>query len=92
VLHWITANWVGILAFLSTSWTALNLVFNRIANSLPAPTATSTPSYTWWFQFANNLALNTERGKNPPRVENSPNFEAAAEAYMQRKLNGGQKT
>jgi hypothetical protein len=82
----IQTHWVQILAALSTSYAAIVELFSRISAALPAPTAQSTPRYIFWFQFANNLARNPERAKNLARIEDSPNFIPAAEAYYQKKL------
>lgn len=57
-----------------------------VANSLPAPTATSTPEYIFWFKLVNNASFNFNRAKNLARIQDSPNFIPAAEAYMQQKL------
>jgi hypothetical protein len=46
-------------------------------SSLPAPTATSSPFYVFWFKFMNAvLAGNVSRATNT-KVESSPNFQAA---------------
>jgi hypothetical protein len=84
----ISSHWVQIVAVATSMWTALNIAFNRIANSLPAPTAQDSSRYVFWFKFINNLALNTERARNNARIEDSPNFVAAAENYMRQKLIG----
>jgi|SRR5215475_3873551 len=84
--QFIQAHWVQIWAALTTSYTVVVEVFSRISAALPAPTADSSKRYAWWFQFANNLARNPERAKNLARIEDSPNFIAAAEAYMNKKI------
>jgi hypothetical protein len=86
MIPFIQTHWVAILAAVSTTWAGIQVAFNKIANSLPAPTADATPRYIWWFKFVNNMAGNTERAKNLARIEDSPNFIAAAEAYMQKRL------
>jgi hypothetical protein len=65
---------------------AFKAIVDLVANALPAPTATSTQEYIFWFKLVNNASLNFNRAKNNARVEDSPNFVAAAEAYMQQKL------
>lgn len=76
--HWLTIT----LAV----WTAFNFIMNGISQSLDAPTAQDTPNYRFWFKFVNYCALNSSRAKNGARIEDSPNFIPAAEAYMQKKL------
>lgn len=82
----IQTHWVAILAALSTTYTAVVELFSRISAALPAPTAQSSERYRFWFAFSNNLARNPERAKNLARIEDSPNFIPAAEAYMTKKL------
>jgi len=65
---------------------AFKATVDLVANSLPAPVATATQGYIFWFKFVNNASLNFNRAKNLARVEDSPNFIPAAEAYMQQKL------
>jgi hypothetical protein len=81
----VQAHWVNILAVATSLWIAVKNVANRIANSLPAPTKDATPRELWWFTFINNFAGNKERAKIP-KVEDSPNFVAAAENYMRNRL------
>lgn len=85
IFQFVQAHWVQILAALTSTWTAINYAFNKIANALPAPTKDDGPGYVRWFKFVNNMAGNTERAKNTA-IENSPNFIPAAEAYMKQKL------
>ena len=85
MIAFIQAHWVAIVAAAGWSWNAILFTFNRIANSLPAPTKDATPNEVWWFTFVNNMAGNKERAKIP-KIEDSPNFIAAAEAYHQQKL------
>ena len=85
MLKFVQDHWVQIVAIATSLWTAVNYSFNRIANSLPAPTAGATDRYIWWFKFVNNMAGNYERAKST-RIEDSPNFIPAAEAYMQKRL------
>jgi hypothetical protein len=44
--------------------------------SMPAPTATSSTFYTWWFKFANTIMANVSRAYGTA-VEKSPNFQDA---------------
>jgi hypothetical protein len=53
-----------------------NVGFSRVVSALPAPTATSTSKYAFWFKFLNNLVGNASRA-NDTSVENSPNFQGA---------------
>lgn len=48
-------------------------VWNSFIGALPAPTATSSVKYQFWFKFLNLMAANIERAKGP-KVEASPNF------------------
>ncbi len=88
MIQFIQAHWVQIVAILASAWSATQFAFNRVANSLPAPTAQDSSRYVFWFKFVNNMAGNTERAKNNARVEDSPNFIAAAENYMRQKQAG----
>jgi hypothetical protein len=76
--HW----GVTVLAVVATFKATVDLV----ANSLPAPTANATQKYIFWFKFVNNASWNWNRAKNLARIQDSPNFIPAAEAYMQQKL------
>jgi len=84
-LNYIVTHWVSISAILMSIWISVRESFNKIANSLPAPTATSSDRYIWWFKFSNSMAGNKERANNTS-IENSPNFIPAAEKYMAEKL------
>ena|SRR5271155_450265 len=72
--------WTG--AFTLFQW-----VFSAYASSLRAPTAQSSQNYVSWFAIVNSVAGNLAR-INPPKVENSPNFEAAVN--LQREIVGQQ--
>jgi len=86
LIQFVQTHWLQILAALTTGYTATVELFSRISAALPAPTQQSSPRYIFWFQFTNNLARNPERAKNLARIEDSPNFIPAAEAYMKQKL------
>lgn len=87
-MSWLLQHWYSEIV---TAWTVFNFIMNGIAQSLDAPTAQSTSRDRFWFKFVNYCALNSKRGKNgAPRVEDSPNFQAAAEAYMQNKISSQQ--
>ncbi len=93
MIQFIQSHWVAIWAALTSTYMGTVELFSRISAALPAPTVESSPRYRWWFVFANNLARNPERAKNLARIEDSPNFLPAAEAYHQQKLKeavGGQ--
>jgi len=81
VIQTVHDNWGTIITIAG----ALKLLVDFVANSLPAPTAESSSGERWWFKFINNAALNLNRAKNLARVEDSPNFLPAAEAYRQKK-------
>lgn len=88
VTQWLSANWYSAIL---TAWTVVNFLMNGVAQSLEAPTATSSQEYKFWFKFINYCALNVKRGKNgAPRVEDSPNFVPAAEAYVRDKMAKGE--
>lgn len=67
-------------------------VFNNIVtvmvSSLPAPTANSTPRYVYWFKVTNSITGNLKRAQSTA-IEQSPNWEAAVNAHMQ-KINSGE--
>lgn len=52
--------------------------WSAFISALPAPTATSSAMYQFWFKFFNLLAANIARAKSTA-VENSPNFVAAVQ-------------
>src|ERR1700742_1264257 len=64
-------------------------LFTSAVSSIPAPTAQSTPRDVFWFQFLNKLAGNWSRA-NIPSIENSPNWEAALNAAID-KANASKK-
>lgn len=68
-------------------WTGFLYFFGVFAQSLRAPTAQSTQLYVSFFQICNAAASNLHRA-SIPKVESSPNFEAAAELYLQNKAKG----
>ena len=82
-IQYFKEHWLTILLAL---WSAREVIANRIANALPAPTAEDGPEYRRWFKIANRAAGNFARADNNAAIEQSPNFIPAAEAYMQKKL------
>jgi hypothetical protein len=52
---------------------AAGYTWSAFISALPAPTATSTALYRFWFSFFNYLAANIARAQNS-KVESSPNF------------------
>lgn len=82
-MNYISAHWGTIIL---GTWTGFNFVMNGIAQSLDAPTAQDTPNYRFWFKFINYCALNTKRANGLAKIEDSPNFVPAAEAYMKQRL------
>jgi hypothetical protein len=89
---WAVAHWAIIAGVAGWLWAAWLRIFSKIADSLPAPIAGSSNEYIQWFIFVNNMAGNKARAQNLARVEDSPNFIPAAEAYMRRKLNEKEST
>jgi hypothetical protein len=61
----------------------LNNVVTALVSSLPAPTKDSTLRYVYWFKVLNTVIGNLQRAASTS-IENSPNFQAAVEAYVQR--------
>lgn len=83
-MNYLVTHWYSEML---TAWTVFNFIVNGIAQSLDAPMAGASESYKFWFKFINYCALNIKRGSNgAPRVESSPNFVPAAEAYMKARL------
>jgi len=68
------------LEFIQSHLTIISLVLFWVASaaigSLPAPTATSSAFYVWFFKFSNTLIGALTRAYNS-KVEASPNFQAA---------------
>jgi hypothetical protein len=50
--------------------------WSSFISALPAPQATSSAMYQFWFKFLNVLAANISRAKST-QVESSPNFQQA---------------
>lgn len=59
----------------------VNNVVTAMISSLPAPTATSAPSYVYWFKVLNTVAGNFKRAQSTA-IENSPNWQAAVDKHM----------
>lgn len=81
--QYISAHW-GVIVLVTAN--GFYFILSGVAQSLDAPTDTSTPSYRFWFRFVNYCAINWKRAQNLAHIEDSPNFIAAAEAYHQKKL------
>lgn len=62
-----------------------------LVGALEAPTAQSTPQYRYWFKVANTIVGNLKRA-NPPKIEDSPNFEAALNNAIQKIADAKGKT
>lgn len=76
-IHDWAAQYPVLFATICSGFTALaGAVWSAFVSSLPAPTATSTAKYQFWFKFFNTLAANFARAKSTA-VENSPNFQEA---------------
>jgi hypothetical protein len=67
---------IAFAAICTGTATGAQWIWNSFIGALPAPTATSSDKYKFWFRFLNLMAANIERSKGP-KVENSPNFEQA---------------
>lgn len=70
----------------------LTWLFNNIVtvliSSLPAPTKTSSAQYVYWFKVANTIIGNLKRAQSTA-LENSPNWQAAVDAHLE-KLSSGE--
>lgn len=71
-----SAHPIAFAAICTGAATGAQWVWNSFIGALPAPTATSTQKYKFWFRFLNLMAANIERSKGP-KVEDSPNFQDA---------------
>jgi len=82
-----------LINFLSAHETIATLVGYYLAiaaiGALPAPTATSTAMYQFWFKFLNTIGGNLTRAFNST-VEKSPNFQPAVN--LQQQLAGQEQT
>lgn len=73
------------LAIAGWLYTLFVRVMSAVADSLDTPTNQDTRQYRFWFRMVNYCANNSKRA-SIPRIEDSPNFIPAAEAYMKQKL------
>jgi hypothetical protein len=76
---WVFAIWTAFVIQIQFLW-------GVFAQSLRTPTAQDSQAYVSFFQISNAIAANTHRAQIP-RVEDSPNFEAAVEKYLQSRAN-----
>lgn len=76
IYGWTQQNPVQFAAITAAVTNGAQFVFSTFVSSLPAPTATSTAKYQFWFKFFNTIAGNLARA-NRTAVENSPNFQQA---------------
>lgn len=87
IWQWIQANpgqAIALAVSISTFVTGgLQYLASVLVGALEAPTAQSTPKYRYWFKVANTIVGNLKRA-NPPKIEDSPNFEAALNAAIQK--------
>jgi hypothetical protein len=74
------------MALWTTFTGAVYYFWSVFAQSLRTPTKDSSQAYLSFFQLVNASAGNWHRS-GVPKVENSPNFEDAVEAYLQKKAN-----
>jgi hypothetical protein len=79
VWNFIVAHQLSITTTLTAIVTWItNVGFTKIVSALPAPAATSSTRYIFWFKFLNNFMGNASRANNSA-VESSPNFQAAVD-------------
>jgi len=71
-----TTIWNFIVAHQVLCTLAVGYVWSAFISALPAPSATSSTLYKFFFAFLNVLAANIARAQNA-KVENSPNFQGA---------------
>ena len=75
-------------AILSVPGFLFNNVISVMVSDLPAPTKDSTKKYVFWFKVANSIIGNLKRA-NIPRIEDSPNWQAAVDAYVKKLADSG---
>lgn len=71
----ISNPWVAFIVG-GVSLTSVKYGADVFISSLPAPSATSSAQYRYWFTVANKFAANWSRAKSTA-VEGSPNFQDA---------------
>lgn len=76
IYQWTQQNPVAFAAITATVTNVAQFIGSAFVSSLPAPTATSSPKYQFWFKFFNTVAGNLTRAKSTA-VEASPNFQEA---------------
>lgn len=81
-LYMVSHEWVHFAAY---------IVFANGVSSLDAPTVASSSFYRWSFKFLNGIASNLARTKTPV-IEDSPNFQAAVEKYIETEIANGRLT
>jgi len=69
------------LAIVGT-WIFNNIV-TALISSMPAPTKDSTARYIYWFKVLNTFTGNVKRAQSTA-IEQSPNWQAAVDAQMQK--------
>lgn len=80
-----------IVAYISAhEWVhfASYIVFANGVSAMDSPTAVSSALYRWSFKFLNGVASNMARTK-AVNVEDSPNFQAAVEKYIETQIVNG---
>ena len=75
-----------ILSILGT-W-VFNNVITVLVSSLPAPTKDASAKYVYWFKVLNTVIGNVKRAQIP-RIEDSPNWQAAVDAHVQHLSSSG---
>jgi|HubBroStandDraft_2_1064218.scaffolds.fasta_scaffold33186_1 hypothetical protein len=79
---------IGIhIAIIIATWLFNNVVTVMVTN-LPAPTKDSTTKYKYWFIVANKIVGNLKRAEDSV-IEDSPNWQDAADKYVQKLINDG---
>lgn len=84
IYQWAQANPVAFAATISTA----QYFWGVFVQSLKAPTATSGQFYVSLFALANASASNWKRA-SIPKVEDSPNWQAAVEKHVEAQGQGG---
>jgi len=81
-------NWTSIGHFIATYQLPLYIIYCLYVGSLRSPTAQSSQAYVSFFAVVNGIAANL--GRMFPKVESSPNFQAAVN--LQQHLAGQAQT
>jgi hypothetical protein len=74
------------LASAIATWLFNNIVSALVSN-LPAPTKDSSVRYVYWFKVTNSIIGNVRRAQSTT-IEESPNWQAAVDAHVEKLANG----